>query len=119
MVVYVDGQPIFVKHPDASMLASSSLAASEKANKKQAAKIPYLLAVAAATASSNHREQQTQMGDSSQFRPEKELRVKSRKRLHSQTSADSKEGSDTEQDYFQLVSMFKQKNQKLSHALFK
>ena len=113
MVVYVDGKPIFVKNSD----VNASFVASQDANRKPApAKIPYLLAVATATAGSS----QQPIIDSGQFiRQENDSRVKSRKRLHSQTSDSKETGSDTEQDYIELVSMFKQKNQKLSSALFK
>ena len=135
MVVYVDGKPIFVKNPVLNDTNQSNMInqdSSRNANKKPPAKIPYLLAVAAATAASNHREQQQIIAATkedkeflpyghaaSELRQDSESqRMKSRKRLHNQTS-DSKEGSDMEQDYIQLVSMLKQKNQKLNNDLFK
>lgn len=130
MIVYVDGKPIFVQNPtvqatSTSMSTSSSVDHDknqkhkkpvEKSLKesKPVAKIPYLLAAAAAAAASNHRQHQQQM----QKFQQQNLRLLST----NESTAESKlknsiNNFKPDQEYLNIVSMFKQKNEKLFNPL--
>jgi hypothetical protein len=108
--------------------SSTSSSASEtsglmlgQSNSKPVAKIPYLLAAAAAAAASNHRKLQQQIH---QFPKGNYINgtassrsngtgIKSAKSSGSSTQQQTNEIKH-DQEYMQLVSMFKQKNEKLS-----
>lgn len=115
MVVYVDGKPIFVKNPkinsaesndanDAQVPRTSNSRFSKNKNQSNASKpvtkIPYLLAAAAAAAASNQRKLETTQTINNQ-----------------QNSKFICQELKHDQDYLQLVSMFKQKNEKLHNPL--
>lgn len=112
MVVYVDGKPIFVKNPkinasesnDAQVPRTSHSRLSKNKNQSSAnkpvAKIPYLLAAAAAAAASNQG------------------KIESTQTINNQQNSKLlRQESKQDQDYLQLVSMFKQKNEKLHNPL--
>ena len=120
MIVYVDGKPIFVQNPakttaqnepDNTAKPVKSIRESTMSSlqsKKPVAKIPYLLALAANSAASNHRQQQKfQQQNLKQLSHESSLKESNNK--HSETKPD--------QEYLQLVSLFKQKNEKLFNPL--
>lgn len=145
MVVYVDGKPIFVQNPklnsddcsrEAQVPKSSSRSNVKKlANTRQTkstisnqtkpvAKIPYLLAVAAAAAASNHRKQQqltNQIQTSQQYQNMLQTPTECIRTLDCSYSTNENVNKIKElkqdQEYMQLVSMFKQKNEKLYNPL--
>jgi len=122
MIVYVDGKPIFVKNPisqssnneslkkNVEINFKESLNSHTKNNSKPSPKIPYLLAAAASTAASNHRQsQQLEKFHQSQI-------------LVSQNSINCekinlKKDSKQDQEYLHIVSMLKEKNEKLFNPL--
>ncbi|CAF1022357.1 unnamed protein product [Brachionus calyciflorus] len=144
MVVYVDGKPIFVQNPKSkeSEITDSSKDAqvpkasiNSKSNSRQSkskthstslnkpvAKIPFLLAAAAAAAASNHRKHQQIMTPPHIPEPTS-LHLSSdeciRPASYDHTSAQSYKPKEFkhDQEYLQLVSMFKQKNEKLYNPL--
>ena len=137
MIVYVDGKPIFVQNPAAvqttSALSSSSSSSDNEKNKlktakktvekslkesKPAAKIPYLLAAAAAAAASNHRAQVSEM----QKFQQQNLRLMSMNKPQAAEPSPkakifSTRDAKPDQDYLNIVSMLKQKNEKLFNPL--
>lgn len=122
MIVYVDGKPIFVQNPakttqnepdntakPVKTIRESTMSSLQ--SKKPVAKIPYLLALAANSAASNHRQQQIQKFQHQNFKllsNESSLKETNNNK-HSETKPD--------QEYLQLVSLFKQKNEKLFNPL--
>ena len=146
MVIYVDGKPIFVQNPKKSEVTEGSKDAQvpktsinskssvfQSKNKspttsnlnKPVTKIPYLLAAAAAAAASNHRKQQqlNQQVLSQPKIPEPvSLRISTddylRQGEYDNPSPVYKQKElKHDQEYLQLVSMFKQKNEKLYNPL--
>lgn len=117
MVVYVDGKPIFVQNPkiknaeagdacDAQVPKVSNHRLSKNKGQsnanKSVTKIPYLLAAAAAAAASNQK------------------KLDSAQPINNQTNQNfpcQNQQLKHDQDYLQIVSMFKQKNQKLHNPL--
>ena len=120
MIIYVDGKPIFVKKnqtgtsPQFNELNKSNiliddnkdlrLTSSSTNSKKAVAKIPYLLAAAAVTSNRQSNSKQIQKNTNSKLIAETKVPIQeSNNRL--------------DQDYLQIVSMLKQKNEKLINPL--
>ena len=124
MIVYVDGKPIFVKNPISQNSKAESLNKSKCAeinfkeslksqvNNKPSPKIPYLLAAAAAAAASNHR--QSQQLD--KFHQSQTL-VSQNSIKDSCEKNNLKKDSKQDQEYLHIVSMLKEKNEKLFNPL--
>ena len=126
MIVYVDGKPIFVQNPTVQTTSSSSSADNDQHKRekkpvdkslkesKPVAKIPYLLAAAAAAAASNHRQHQQQM----QKFQQQNLRLLSTDESSAESNLKSSINNfKPDQEYLNIVSMFKQKNEKLFNPL--
>jgi hypothetical protein len=124
MIVYVDGKPIFVKNPINQNSKAESLKKSNCAeinfkesfksqvNNKPLPKIPYLLAAAAAAAASNHRQSQ-QLDKFHQS----QILVSQNSINDSCEKNNLKKDSKQDQEYLHIVSMLKEKNEKLFNPL--
>jgi hypothetical protein len=124
MIVYVDGKPIFVKNPisqssnneslkkNVEINFKESLNSHTKNNSKPSPKIPYLLAAAAAAAASNHRQSQ-QLDKFHQS----QILVSQNSIKDSCEKNNLKKDSKQDQEYLHIVSMLKEKNEKLFNPL--
>ena len=130
MVVYVDGKPIFVQNPklenqlteddsirNVTLLKEQNERKPKKVKTKSIEssnrpKVPYLLAAAAAAAASNHRQQQQLNLQKYQQEGDSHAHKAKTIQIQHELKEDLKD-----KEYFQLVSLFKQKNEKLFNPM--